>query len=466
MRTRDQATKIKSLEHLLSVLTSHKNNTAHQFVFMKAPDETMLPYRIREISKKLHYDGIPLHLNIVLEYYAYKDLKTMIVRHKHIDIYHEDLSGDITLQQLLDKKGFVFESSVLYLNYKNQLKLMHELIPRLGKMYTGINKYITPLNSFRGASTLDGYSPVKTDGKYSKLVIDSDPNVYDKDKTGIKSSTPCHPYIKCFDITRHVSCIIHVDNLVKYEYDASIKTKLILPDNVRELLDILIDQKEDLMEDIVKGKTGGIIVLATGESGLGKTLTAEVYSEIMKKPLYVVQSSQLGINVDTIETNLEQILQRASRWNAILMIDEADTYIYKRGSDVVQNCIVGVFIRLLEYYRGVLFMTSNRAEIIDDAIISRLTAHIEYEYPDKDDLIKIWKILSKQFDIDITDRAIYDIAKKYANMSGRDVKNTIKMMKLVSNKTGEACSFKMFERILPFMNFGFKFKKSEVQKKS
>ena len=123
--------------------------------------------------------------------------------------------------------------------------------------------------------------------------------------------------------------------------------------------------------------------------------------------------------------------------NAILMIDEADTYIRERGDDVVQNCIVGVFLRLLEYYKGVLFMTSNLGDVIDDAIMSRCTAHIPYEYPSKEDLIKIWTILSKQFAANMHIDDIKEIVNKYPKMGGRDVKNSVKMMRLVNKKKGD-----------------------------
>lgn len=98
-------------------------------------------------------------------------------------------------------------------------------------------------------------------------------------------------------------------------------------------------------------------------------------------------------------------------------------------------------------------MTSNRANVIDDAIMSRCTAHIEYEYPPKDDLIKIWKILSNQFGAKMTDEDILEIVEKYPKMGGRDVKNTVKLMKLVAKKTSEKCDLKMLEKLLPFMNF-------------
>src|SRR6185295_19284784 len=104
---------------------------------------------------------------------------------------------------------------------------------------------------------------------------------------------------------------------------------------------------------IVAGKTGGTIVFCTGEPGTGKTLTGEVFSEVIKRPLYVVQCSQLGTDEEELEKQLKKVLRRAQRWGAILLIDEADVYVRERGDDIQQNAIVGVFLRVLEYYRGI-----------------------------------------------------------------------------------------------------------------
>ena len=99
----------------------------------------------------------------------------------------------------------------------------------------------------------------------------------------------------------------------------------------------------------------------------------------MQRPLYSVQCSQLGLEPADLERELLKIFTRAARWNAILLLDEADVYIHRRGSDIQQNAIVGVFLRVLEYYSGVMFLTTNRAELVDDAIASRCLARIDYQ---------------------------------------------------------------------------------------
>jgi SpoVK/Ycf46/Vps4 family AAA+-type ATPase len=302
-------------------------------------------------------------------------------------------------------------------------------------------------------------------GMKNKVVIDYEERVsltYEG-----TNEIPTHPNVKGYDITAHKQVFVPVRQLTPYEYSPQIKDNLILPQSSIDLLDVLIDGNVDLMQDIVEGKTGGIIVLATGAPGLGKTLTAEVYSEIMQRPLYIVQSSQLGISVKELEDNLRKILNRAARWNAILMIDEADTYIHKRGNDIVQNCIVGVFLRLLEYYKGVLFMTSNLPDVVDDAILSRCTAHLHYDNPTQDEAYKIWEIQLNLNKVKHKDADIRKVITKHPYLGGRDIKNMAKMMTLYLDKKKKEKGFSMqlFEKLLPFMNFSSKKEQWEKEQK-
>ena len=101
--------------------------------------------------------------------------------------------------------------------------------------------------------------------------------------------------------------------MTPYQYQPALKQKLILPQEQTGLIDIQTAEMDVLMDGIVAGKSGGTTVLCAGPAGVGKTLTAEVYSEIIQRPLYRVHSGQLGLNVASMETALKEILTRAQR---------------------------------------------------------------------------------------------------------------------------------------------------------
>jgi hypothetical protein len=242
---------------------------------------------------------------------------------------------------------------------------------------------------------------------------------------------PVHPYLRVFDLDKHRWTRIHTANLQEYPWDKGLIDKLVIDDGDKQLMQMLMSQTGARTEDIIRGKMAGVVVLATGLPGVGKTLTAEVFSEVIEKPLYTVQCSQLGLDVDDIEKNLKEILDLAGRWGAILLIDEADVYIRRRGEDITQNAIVGVFLRLIEYYKGVLFMTSNRGDMIDDAIISRATAWIRYQLPTPELLERIWVVLGEQYGAKFSKADLNRLVNLYQGISGRTVRNLLKLAKML-----------------------------------
>jgi AAA+ superfamily predicted ATPase len=220
---------------------------------------------------------------------------------------------------------------------------------------------------------------------------------------------------------------VHVQNVTEYRYQPDLRDKLILPARHRDLIDILTSSMNILVEDFVPGKSGGTTILCKGAPGLGKTLTAEVYSEVVGKPLYRVHSGQLGISAASVERNLMEILRRAVRWDAILLLDEADVYIRCRDNDLEHNAIVAEFLRTLEYFNGLLFMTTNRIDDVDDAILSRCIATIQYEVPPREDAILLWKSLALQFNAELSDALIERLTNAYPKASGRDIKELLKL---------------------------------------
>ncbi|KAL5114046.1 hypothetical protein ACEQ8H_008060 [Pleosporales sp. CAS-2024a] len=149
--------------------------------------------------------------------------------------------------------------------------------------------------------------------------------------------------------------------------------------------------------DLVRGKGQGLIILLHGAPGVGKTATAECIAEFMKKPLYPITCGDLGSTAQDVESNLKKHFTLASAWDCVMLLDEADVFLARRKSeDLHRNSIVSVFLRMLEYYKGLLFLTTNRVGAFDEAFKSRV--HISLFYPnfDKDTTIKVWKTFIKQ----------------------------------------------------------------------
>ncbi len=212
-----------------------------------------------------------------------------------------------------------------------------------------------------------------------------------------------------------------------YRYQPELKNKLVLPEEQTDLIDILTAEMDVLMDDIVQGKSGGTTVLCAGPPGVGETLTVEVYSEIIQRPLYRVRSGQLVLNVSTMETALKEILTRAQRWGAVMLIGEADLYIKQRDDNIATNAVVGVFLRVLGYFNGLLFLTTNRVDDIDETIVSRCIALVKYNPPDVEAKRRIWRVMSEQFGLAVDDCLIGEFVEIFPAATGRDIKGLAKL---------------------------------------
>jgi SpoVK/Ycf46/Vps4 family AAA+-type ATPase len=80
-----------------------------------------------------------------------------------------------------------------------------------------------------------------------------------------------------------------------------------------------------------------MIMMLDGPPGTGKTLTAEGVAEAMKAPLYTMSAGELGVISHQVEKKLGEILDMATMWNAILLIDEADIFMEQRGPHDLQR---------------------------------------------------------------------------------------------------------------------------------
>jgi ATPase family associated with various cellular activities (AAA) len=267
---------------------------------------------------------------------------------------------------------------------------------------------------------------------------------------GLFSRIPVHPYMLMFHLELHHHVWVHVADMTLYAYQPDLKQKLILPEEQTDLIDILTAEMDVLMDDIVAGKSGGTTVLCAGPPGVGKTLTAEVYAEIIQRPLYRVHSGQLGLSVASMESALKEALMRAQRWGAVMLIDEADVYIKRRDDDITMNAVVGVFLRVLEYFNGLLFLTTNRIDDIDEAIVSRCIALIKFHPPNDEARRKIWTVMTEQFGLAVEAPLLDALVGTFPATSGRDIKGLAKLVAKYCHHRKVPPTIEVFERCAIF----------------
>ncbi|WP_189864277.1 AAA family ATPase [Streptomyces poonensis] len=145
------------------------------------------------------------------------------------------------------------------------------------------------------------------------------------------------------------------------------------------------------------GRGRGVIALFAGESGTGKTMSAEVVAADLGMDLYVVDlSTVVDKYVGETEKNLERIFTEASAVNAVLLFDEADAIFGKRSEvkdahDRHANIESAYLLQRMESFDGIAVLTTNLRANLDEAFTRRLDVVADFPVPDADQRLALWE---------------------------------------------------------------------------
>jgi len=225
---------------------------------------------------------------------------------------------------------------------------------------------------------------------------------------------------------------------------------LVVPDDLRESLLSAVDLV--LVEETVFDKWNlrsiepfpRAALNFHGNPGTGKTLAAHAISAYLKKPILMASYAQIESKyVGDGSKNVEAVFYAAERDGAILLIDEADSLLSRRLTDVNQgaeqaiNSMRSQLLICLENYKGVAIFSTNLVQNYDRAFETRMR-HIFFPMPDEAGRQKIWaNHLPRQLPL-AADVSIEGLAR-VDDVCGRDIKNAVIDAALRAARKRKAC---------------------------
>jgi hypothetical protein len=282
-------------------------------------------------------------------------------------------------------------------------------------------------------------------------MVDSDDDsaeyISTPDEDGLTGDRPKHrpltskelllavPYVRGYALKNKKWFILFVDQIIPIKFSDNAFQSLVMPDEKKDLILAFVESQvkhKNEFDDIIEGKGRGMIMLLSGPPGVGKTLTAESVAENMRVPLYMMSAGDLGLDPAGIEESLNTILDMVAKWDAVLLLDEADVFLEARStSDLERNKLVSIFLRVLEYYEGILFLTTNRISNIDDAFHSRI--HISMQYPPLTAANRrhIWNTFMSKTS-GLSDGQLDALAQ--VELNGRQIKNVLKTAQMLARR--------------------------------
>lgn len=196
-----------------------------------------------------------------------------------------------------------------------------------------------------------------------------------------------------------------------------------------------------------------VILNFYGKAGTGKSMTAEAVAKALNKKVYHINYSELESKyVGETPKNIRRAFECATRDDAVLIFDEADSFLGKRLSSVTQSADYGVNITRsvllmeLEKFSGVVVFTTNLISNYDEAFKRRILLSVYFDMPDEKARLQIWKLhLSDKMPL-ADDVTAESLAGRYDKVSGADIKDMVFYAALYTlEKEKECMDFSVFD---------------------
>lgn len=213
----------------------------------------------------------------------------------------------------------------------------------------------------------------------------------------------CSPCVRGYALNQRKWLMLSVSSVSDIAFNELAFSDLRLPEEQKDIILSFASSNQpyrNVTDDPIEGKGRGTLVLLRGPPGVGKTFTVESVAEKMKVPLFTLTPGDLGLDPTTMEDRLRGLISMCSRWGAIILLNEAHVMLAERTQhELERNKIVSIFLRVTEYYEGIVFLTTNRVSTIDPAFQSRVHVSLEYPELDRNGRKGIWEMLLRRHDV-------------------------------------------------------------------
>lgn len=172
----------------------------------------------------------------------------------------------------------------------------------------------------------------------------------------------------------------------------------------------------------------GVNMLFSGPSGTGKTMTADIMASELKLDLYKTDLSCLVSKyIGETEKNLSKIFSETSSGSAILFFDEADALFGKRSEvkdahDRYANIEINYLLQKIEEHEGVVILSTNFSNNMDEAFLRRMHALVEFPFPDEKHRELIWRKIFPS-EAPLSQEIDFQFLAQKINVAGGNIKN-------------------------------------------
>ncbi|KAK3364014.1 hypothetical protein B0T25DRAFT_597698 [Lasiosphaeria hispida] len=216
-----------------------------------------------------------------------------------------------------------------------------------------------------------------------------------------------YAWVPGFDLKTEEWSFFHLDRISDIEWDDGVVSNLVDSSGGKDLAWSFVSSK--------------LLAASQSDDFDDFTYMAEAVAEKGRLPLYAMGAGALS-----------RVLDLCQRWKALLLLDEADVFLSAcspaaAASD--RNEMACIFLKKLEYYQGVVILTTNLAATIDHAFRPRVDLFLQYANLDAQARRQVWRNFiagrascADKFELD---EEGYDRLAQL-DLNGREIKNLVK----------------------------------------
>lgn len=174
----------------------------------------------------------------------------------------------------------------------------------------------------------------------------------------------------------------------------------------------------------------GLTALFSGPPGTGKTMLAGLMARELGLDLYRIDLSRvMSKYIGETEQRLGRLFEEGQRGGVALLFDEADSLFARRTEvrssvDRYANLEVNFLLQKLEEYPGVVILTTNFADSIDEAFKRRIRFHAQFPLPGETEREQLWAAMLPP-GAPVEDDLPFDLLAKAYEFSGGEIKNAV-----------------------------------------
>eukprot|EP00850_Spirogloea_muscicola_P001405 SM000005S17202 [mRNA] locus=s5:714075:723832:- [translate_table: standard] len=208
--------------------------------------------------------------------------------------------------------------------------------------------------------------------------------------------------------------------------------QVVLPEEQKELLVRSVEnfgkfrtyRKTAGMDDTTSG--AGLVVLLSGASGTGKTMTVNAVAHHLGKRVLLVDFQSLyspGAGLRSRDedqsSNLRGLFREAEMNDAVLFFDECEAIFAQRekGGDAILSSL----LTEIEKHEGIIMLATNRPLDLDEAMHRRIMCVSEFRPPDHIQRRKIWKLVTARLPLSVD--IDWDLIALRYELTGGYIKN-------------------------------------------